>query len=177
MISQQPVKPSRPMLMTYYNKLQLVVFALIGEVKIIEMKQNGQKKTFNTMASHSLEHLPVAMDVGQKKSNGKLLIFVACQFFKEGKLSKDKKGTEENCYISVLEIDQLNGYSIAETRIYPSKPQISRIMYKKNYGLIMACYRGYIEHFDGNNFKSVNKWSNNMKAIGSEKVKSKISEL
>ena len=50
-------------------------------------------------------------------------------------------------------------------------------MYKKNYGLIMACYRGYIEHFDGNNFKSVNKWSNNMKAIGSEKVKSKISEL
>jgi len=50
-------------------------------------------------------------------------------------------------------------------------------MYKKNYGLIMACYRGYIEHFDGNNFKSVNKWSNNMKAIGSEKVKSKNSEL
>jgi len=175
---QKTVKPSRPMFMTYYAKLQLVIFALIGEIKIIEMKQNGQKKTFQTLASHTLEHLPVAMDVGSKKSNGKLLIFVACQFFKGEKLMKDKKGSEEKCYISVIEVDQFNGYSVTEkTRIYPSKPQISRIMYKKNYGLIMACYRGYIEHFDGNNFKSVNKWSNNMKAIGSEKMKAKMSQL
>ena len=41
----------------------------------------------------------------------------------------------------------------------------------------MACYRGYIEHFDGNNFKSVNKWSNNMKAIGSDKQKAKVAML
>lgn len=58
------VKPSRPMFMTYYKKLHLVVFALLGEIKIIQMKQNGQKKTFQEMASHQLEHLPVGMDVG-----------------------------------------------------------------------------------------------------------------
>ena len=46
-------------------------------------------------------------------------------------------------------------------------------MYKKNYGLIMACYRGYIERFDANKFRSVSKWENNMKAIGSDKLKAR----
>ena len=35
----------------------------------------------------------------------------------------------------------------------------------------MACYRGYIERFDNINFKSVQKWDNNLKAVGSEKPK------
>lgn len=39
-------KPSKPMFMTYYKKLQLVIFALLGEIKIVQVKQNGQKKTF-----------------------------------------------------------------------------------------------------------------------------------
>ena len=39
-------KPSKPMFMTYYVKLQLVIFALLGEIKIVQVKQNGQKKTF-----------------------------------------------------------------------------------------------------------------------------------
>ena len=47
-------------------------------------------------------------------------------------------------------------------------------MYKKNYGLILACYRGYIEHFDGNSFKSLNSWANNLKQIGSGKNKEKF---
>ena len=34
------------MFMTYYVKLQLVIFALLGEIKIVQVKQNGQKKTF-----------------------------------------------------------------------------------------------------------------------------------
>lgn len=67
------------MFMTYYKKLQLVIFALLGEVKIVQVKQNGQKKTFQTMASHLLDDLPVGMDVGSHKLTGKLLIFVACQ--------------------------------------------------------------------------------------------------
>ena len=76
--------------------------------------------------------------------------------------------------MSVIEVDQENGWKVQEKkRIYPDVPQITKIIYKKNYGLIMACYRGYIEHFDGINFKSVNKWHNNMKAIGSEKLKLK----
>ena len=35
------VKPSRPMFMTYYKKLSLVVFALLDEVKIVMVRQNG----------------------------------------------------------------------------------------------------------------------------------------
>ena len=90
---------------------------------------------------------------------------------------KDKNGQEEKCYILVLSVDTDNGYVVkVSTKIHPSKPQISKIMYKKNYGLIMACYRGYIERFDSNNFKSVSKWVNNMKAIGSEKLKAKAAK-
>ena len=111
------------------------------------------------------------MDVGSHKLTGRLLIFVANQYFDGDNFKKSAKGgNEEKCYISVIEVDQMNGFAIHEkTRIYPDKPQISRILYKKKYGLIMACYRGYIEHFDGNNFKHVESWSNNMKAIGSDK--------
>ena len=118
------------------------------------------------------------MDVGSHKLTDKLLIFVACQYFEGDKFKKTKEGNQEKCYISVIEVDQMNGFAIHEkTRIFPEKPQISRILYKKKYGLIMACYRGYIEHFDGNNFESVNKWSNNMKAIGSDKQKAKVAML
>lgn len=80
-LALKTVKPSRPMYMTYYEKKQLVIFALLGEVKIVQVKQNGQKKTFQTMCHHMLEDLPVGMDVGSHKLNGKLMIFVACQYF------------------------------------------------------------------------------------------------
>ena len=32
------VKPSKPMFMTYYKKDKLVVFALLGEVKVVQVK-------------------------------------------------------------------------------------------------------------------------------------------
>lgn len=60
----QTVKPSRPMFMTYYEKYKLIVFALISELKIVEVKQNGQKKTFQTVASWPLE--PKAIRDGEK---------------------------------------------------------------------------------------------------------------
>ena len=177
-LAPKTVKPSQPMFMTFYKKCNLVVFALLGEVKIIQVKQNGQKKTFHTVASFVLESLPVAMDIGSHKLTGKLLVFVAQQTFKGDKLKKSKESNDEKCYISVIEVDQHNGFAVHEkTRIFPDRPQITRLLYKKNYGLIMACYRGYIEHFDGNNFKSVKKWSNNMKAIGSDKQKAKVAIL
>lgn len=72
------VKPSKPMFMTYYKKDKLVVFALLGELRIVQVKQNGQKKTFHTVASYNLKDLPVGMDIGSHKLTGKLLIFIAC---------------------------------------------------------------------------------------------------
>ena len=118
--------------------------------------------------------LPVGMDVGSHNISGRLLIFVACQELSQEKMQKSKDADDEKNYILILEVDQENGFRVSEKkRIYPQKPQITRIMYKKKYGLIMACYRGYIEHFDRNSFKSVNSWSNNMKAIGSDKNKVK----
>ena len=102
------------MFMTYYKKQHLVVFALLGEVKIIQMKQNGQKKTFAEQAAHTLDHLPVGLDVGTQKTTGKLLIFVACQYFKGEKFMKDKKGQEEKCYILVLSVDPEDGFQVTE---------------------------------------------------------------
>lgn len=40
------VKPSRPMYMSWYEPEMCIVFALLGEIKIVQVKQNGQKKTF-----------------------------------------------------------------------------------------------------------------------------------
>ena len=75
------------------------------------------------MASWVLDELPVGMDVGSHKLTNKLLIFVACQYFKGDKLKKSKEGSEEKSYISVIEVDQFNGFAIHEkTRIYPDKP-------------------------------------------------------
>lgn len=81
------MKPSRPMFMAHYSKddNELVIFALLKEIKVIEMKQNGQKKTFNPVCSYGLLHLPVAMDVGTDKITGNLLIIVACQRFRKNK--------------------------------------------------------------------------------------------
>ena len=44
-------------------------------------------------------------------------------------------------------------------------------MYDENYGLIVACYRGYIAHYDSIRFEKVYDWHNDLKAIGSEKTK------
>lgn len=127
------------------------------------------------MASHLLDHLPVGMDVGSHKLTGKLLIFVACQYVKGDSREDSKEKDEIQNYIIVLEVDQNNNYSIQEQeRIKTAHAQITRIMYKKNYGLILACYRGYIEHFDGNSFKSVHSWANDLKQIGSSKTKEKL---
>ena len=62
-------------------------------------------------------------------------------------------------------------------KIKPEVPQITKILYDLDYGLIIACYRGFIQHFDNINFLPVGKpWHNNMAAIGSEKLKAKAAE-
>lgn len=177
------------------------------------------------MASYSLEHLPVAMDVGTCKITGNLLIIVACQYFKgnerktkgkdrdkrpseerhgndgkdEGKgrgLSEEKSGnegrdkskgekkekiaikrkdkgkgiSEEMNDISIIEVDYKNGWTCRRKHhIKPDKRQITKLIYDENYGLIMGCYRGYIERFDIIKFESIAKWDNNLKAVGSDK--------
>lgn len=111
------------------------------------------------------------MDVGTDKISGNLLIIVACQKIADRKLQQKGNDTsEERNYISVIEVDPTNGWSCRKKHhITPEKPQITKLIYDENYGLIMACYRGYIERFDNINFKSVQKWDNNLKAVGSEK--------
>ena len=172
--TQQKIKPSRPMFMAHYskNEMDLVIFALLTEVKVIEMKQNGQKKTFNPVCSYGLPHLPVAMDVGTDKISGNLLIIVACQYFRRNETQKKgNEMSEERNRIYIIEVDAKRGICRKKEQFTPDKPQITKLIYDENYGLIMACYRGYIERFDNINFKSVQKWDNNLKAVGSEKQK------
>ena len=154
-----------------------IVFALLKEVKIVEVKQNGQKKTFQTMGSHILEDLPVGMAVGSHSQNKTILIFIACQKFSGQKIQKGNDGSEEKNYVTILEVNPWKSWLIEEkARIWPEVPYVTKILYDMDYGLIVACYRGFIQHFDGINFQSVGKWHNNMAAIGSEKLKAKANE-
>ena len=110
------------MFITYYKKDNLVIFALLGEIKIVKVMQHGQKKTFQTAASyvltdHNTRYFPVGMDVGSPRTDrqaGKLLIFVACQLLKrdKNKKSQDAKEGEQECVMLVLEVDIENGYTI-----------------------------------------------------------------
>ena len=60
-------------------------------------------------------------------------------------MQKKKAGVERN-YIRIFRVDPENHFEMkAWKTLEPGVPQIMRILYKKDYGLIMACYRGYIQ--------------------------------
>ena len=174
--------------MTYYKPQELIVFALLGEIKIVNIRQSGSKKTFPTVAHWVFDStsLPIGMDVGTHKLTGKLLIFVACQAFREREFKASKDSESASYYISVLEVDDKKAattptgesrYHVDEIkRIWSNNGQIAKILYKEEYGLIMACYRGYIESYDPVHFNRLNYWANNMKAIGSEQQKAKVEQ-
>ena len=92
---QHKFKPSRPMYISHYdkNEVDLIIFALLTEIKVIAMKQNGQKKTFITMTNYGLDDLPIAMDTGTCKITRNLLIIVACQQFRGNERKQEKKGS------------------------------------------------------------------------------------
>lgn len=49
-------------------------------------------------------------------------------------------------------------------RIKSKAEQITKVHYHENCGLIVGCFRGYIENFDPVNFLSLGKWHNNINA-------------
>jgi len=48
-------------------------------------------------------------------------------------------------------------------------PQITKILYRSECGLIMACFKGYIELFDSIEFHSKGKWENETRVVKDEK--------
>ena len=77
----------------------------------------------------------------------------------------------EKNYINVIEVDHNTWTCNCIKVIKPEVSQVTKIMYDENYGLIVACYRGYIAHYDSIRFEKVYDWHNDLKAIGSEKTK------
>lgn len=130
----------------------------------MQIRPNGQKKSFNSVASKQLEYLPTGLDCGTHKSRKTLIVCVTMQAIVTGGgiiggQGKDSASKDELCLIKVLEFDQFNGFKCKELEtIRPRRPQVSKILYKKNYGLIMACFRGYIEVFDNNKFRPSLVW-------------------
>lgn len=68
--------------------------------------------------------------------------------------------------VLVLEFDQTNGYQVKElARNKSSSPQITKILYKPECGLITACFKGQIELYDSIEFVSKGKWDNQVKVV------------
>ena len=62
----------------------------------------------------------------------------------------------------------MNDYKTTRLHLIESAaPQITKILYRPACGLIMGCFRGYIEVFDRVSFTSKWKWDNTLKSIAS----------
>ena len=108
--------------------------------------------------------MPTSLDVTERinsPTDKKLLVFVSMQGVsaKTAKQQKSAPGEEEknrsgaavneDAYISVLEFDELNDFKPREIHLIKSpRPQIVKLIYNEKCGLIMGCFRGYIEVFD-----------------------------
>lgn len=86
---------------------------------------------------------------------GKVLVCLAVQS------SRLNKNEQYDHYVIVYEVDQFNKYKFQEiARKKSPVPQITKIIYRPECGLIMACFMGYIELFDSIEFQSKGKWDN-----------------
>lgn len=71
------------------------------------------------------------------------------------------KNDQYEHYIFVYEFDQFNKYAVQQiAKIKSPMPQITKILYRPECGLIMSCFMGYIELFDSIEFNSKGKWDN-----------------
>ena len=94
------------MCMTYYKPkktnrnepepLDLCIFALVSkEVKIMEIKHSGNKKSFDDIASVMVDGLPTDMDVKQHKVTNKLLVIIAMQGISQKLLQKKDREQQD----------------------------------------------------------------------------------
>ena len=134
--------------------------------------------------------MPTSLDVTERSdspTDKKLLVFVAMQGV-SAKTAKQQKtaGEEEKgkgrgeiktqtaaamneaAYISVVEFDQLNGFKAREAHLIRTpRPQIVKLIYDAKCGLIVGCFRGYIEVYDSSAYTPKWKWDNDLKAVAS----------
>ena len=98
--------------MTYFEPLNLCVFALVSDVVIYNVQQSGQKKIFNQLAVHKIdvrnEYIPTCLDVALHKVSGKLLVCLAVQG------SRLNKQDQYDHLVIVFEFDQSNNYAVKE---------------------------------------------------------------
>ena len=80
-------------------------------------------------------------------------------------------------FISILEFDILKGFKAREVHLIKSpRPQIVKLIYHNKCGLIIACFRGFIQVYDKVNFQPKWKWENYFKSITAEDNKTKAKE-
>jgi hypothetical protein len=129
----------------------LFVFALVADIAIYKLHQGGNKKVFINVASQKIdannEYIPTALEVAQHKVSNKLIVCLAVQSTKLNKYEM------YDHYVLVYEFDHKNDYSCEIlVRQKAASPQITKILYRENCGLIMSCFFGYIELFDSIDF-------------------------
>ena len=119
------------------------------------------------MGSYRLEGVPTNIDVCDQKNgpeDQKLLVFVSQQIVTDS-------------YISIIEFDLLNNFKSREVHHFKSpRPQIVKLMYHEKCGLIIACFRGFIQVYDKVSFAPKWKWENHFKSITHEDNKKKEKE-
>ena len=126
--------------------------------------------------------MPTSLDVTERINSPvdkKLLVFVSMQGVSAKTAKQQKSAGEEektrsgaamneDAYISVLEFDELNDFKPRELHLIKSpRPQIVKLIYHEKCGLIVGCFRGYIEVYDRVSFTSKWKWDNTLKSIAS----------
>lgn len=156
-------EPDYPMCMTFFRPLNLCVFALSGDLVIYKLKWSCSRKVFTQVATHKFsqppenkynELLPTSLVCALHKVTGKLLVCVALQ------TSRQAKAEHFNHYLVVYELDQHTNYQLTELkRIRAKQPNITKVIYHEDCGLLMGCFRGYIELFDPTTFESTGRWT------------------
>ena len=125
-------------------------------LEIYEVKQSGARKVFKKVCTHQVDekngYLATHLDVSEHRvKSGHLLVVLAA------KGSKMIGEDDNDNVIIILEIDYRNDFKVTENldcngaRRRSPLPLITKILYR-DCGLIMACFSGYIELFDGLDF-------------------------
>ena len=103
---KETMKDTYPMCMGHFRPkkasssdpepVDLCVFALVSkEVKVMQMKLSGTRKTFEDCASISVDGLPTDMDIEQHKVTNKMLVVVAMQGISQKLLQKKDREQQD----------------------------------------------------------------------------------
>jgi hypothetical protein len=129
--------------MKYFKPLSMIVFALVSEISLYQV-HTGNKKQFLHMASKRIsknnEFVPTGLEVSTHKVSGNLLVLISAQ---------STRLTNQQDFVLVYEVSSKENFKISlSQKIIVSQPQITKILYNQNCGLIIACLNAYVEVFD-----------------------------